>query len=163
MKDLGTGSNIESARVFVYVADGSNWPYQDSVTIVRSGSTATVTHNSHELSTGDKVFIEGADQFEYNGVHTITKIDDNSYLYTVSGTPDTPATGTITSTLVIIEGLTNASGYIGESRAYGAADQPISGVSRKASASPYYESGSITGTIDKDSGLSLTVQLARDE
>lgn len=68
---------------------------EDSVTITRSGSTATVTHTGHGLATGQRVLIEGADQQQYNGVHQITVTGSNTYEYTVVGTPATPATGTI--------------------------------------------------------------------
>lgn len=64
-----------------------------SVTITRSSSTATVTHNSHGFETGTVVKISGAAEPEYNGEFTITKINANSYSYTVSGSPSSPATG----------------------------------------------------------------------
>ncbi|MCK5606715.1 hypothetical protein KAR91_32735 [Candidatus Pacearchaeota archaeon] len=68
--------------------------------ITRSGTTATVTLGSHGYTTGKSVAHAGADQAEYNVTAVITKIDDDSYSYTVSGSPATPATGTITATLV---------------------------------------------------------------
>lgn len=70
--------------------------------ITRSGSTATVTTGSpHPLKTGDTVVISGAVQTEYNGSFVVTVPTDqlsnkNVFTYTVSGTPATPATGTIT-------------------------------------------------------------------
>jgi hypothetical protein len=64
--------------------------------ITRSGSVATVTTSSaHGFSNGDSVAINGAVQPEYNGVYTITVTDPTHYTYTVSGTPATPATGSI--------------------------------------------------------------------
>lgn len=65
--------------------------------ITRSGSTATVTTSAaNPLQTGDTVIIAGADQTEYNGTFTITVLTDTTFTYAVSGTPATPATGSIT-------------------------------------------------------------------
>jgi len=72
-----------------------------SVTITRSGSVATVAHTAHDLSVGERMFIFGANEAEYNGLITLTGVTTNTYDYAVSGTPTTPATGTITSSHVI--------------------------------------------------------------
>ena len=68
-----------------------------TVTITRSGSTATATWvgGSHPFTTGQQVVHSGATQTEYNGAFTITSTGANTYTFTVSGTPATPATGTI--------------------------------------------------------------------
>lgn len=64
--------------------------------ITRSGATATVTTTTnHGYSTGNVVNIRGAGQAEYNGDFTITVTGLNTFTYTVTGTPATPATGTI--------------------------------------------------------------------
>lgn len=63
--------------------------------ITRSGSTATVTLDSGTFQDDEIVTIEGADQSEYNGNFTISNVDGLTFDYTVSGTPATPATGTI--------------------------------------------------------------------
>ena len=66
--------------------------------ITRSGTTATVaTADAHGLSTGDVVLISGATQTEYNGEFVVTVTGFSSFTYEVSGSPTTPATGTITS------------------------------------------------------------------
>lgn len=64
--------------------------------ITRSGSTATLTYNSHGMSNGDVMLVAGADQTEYNGEVVISNVTTNTFDYTVTGTPATPATGTIT-------------------------------------------------------------------
>lgn len=69
-----------------------------TVTIASSGTTATVTHNSHGLSTDDEVTIAGANESEYNGTFTITVTDANTYTYTIVDNGNTAATGTVTST-----------------------------------------------------------------
>lgn len=74
-------------------------PTADSVTsITRSGTTATVTRTNHGYETEDYVTIAGANQSAYNVKAQITVLTANTFTYTVSGSPDTPATGTITST-----------------------------------------------------------------
>ena len=65
--------------------------------ITRSSSTATATTASaHGFINGESVTIAGAAQAEYNGVFVITVTSSTTFTYTVSGTPATPATGTIT-------------------------------------------------------------------
>jgi hypothetical protein len=70
--------------------------------ITRSGTTATVTTAAPNLffgaATTKLITIAGADQTEYNGARTATFVSDSSFTYAVSGTPATPATGTITAT-----------------------------------------------------------------
>jgi len=65
--------------------------------ITRSSGVATATTASaHGLVVGDKVRISGATQTEYNGtVVVVTVPTSTTFTYAVSGTPDTPATGTI--------------------------------------------------------------------
>ena len=68
-----------------------------SVTITRSGTTATVALNAHGYSVGALVIIAGASQAAYNGTKTILSVATNSFTYEVTGSPATPATGTITA------------------------------------------------------------------
>ena len=64
--------------------------------IIRSGSIATVTTAvDHEIASNVAVTISGAEQTEYNGVQEITVTAANEFIFTVSGTPVSPATGTI--------------------------------------------------------------------
>lgn len=67
--------------------------------ITRVGSTATVTTvSNHNLASGNLVSITGAAQSEYNITNqAITVTGLNTYTFTVSGSPATPATGTIIS------------------------------------------------------------------
>ena len=71
--------------------------------ITRAGAIATVTtpvpHGQDNLSV---VAIAGADQAEYNGDVVITVLTLTTFSYTVTGTPDTPATGTITLTATFV-------------------------------------------------------------
>lgn len=64
--------------------------------LTRSGSTATVvTPANHGLTTGNEANVRGADQAEYNGIFTVTVVSPTSFTYAVSGSPASPATGTI--------------------------------------------------------------------
>lgn len=69
-----------------------------ATSVTRSGSTATFnTTITNALESGMSIVVAGAAQAEYNGAHTIASIvDGDTFTYTVSGTPATPATGTIT-------------------------------------------------------------------
>lgn len=62
-----------------------------------SGGTVTgSTTAKHNLKTGQIVTIAGATQTEYNGTFQVTVVDDYIFTYTITGTPASPATGTIT-------------------------------------------------------------------
>lgn len=77
-----------------FIEIGSEWGPTVAVTsITRSSSTATVTQTAHGYRTGDVITIAGADQTEYNIDATITVVDADTYTYTVSGTPGSPASG----------------------------------------------------------------------
>lgn len=156
------GTNIQNARVLMLAATGGLMPFDVTVTITRVTTTATVTHTAHGMATNDKVQIKSANEIEYNGVYSITKIDNNSYSYTVSGTPATPATGTIKCHYVALSGLTDASGVITMSRVFSSA-QPISGRVRKSTGSPIYKTSNIIGTISSTAGLSSTILMIADE
>jgi len=156
-------ANLQNARVIVEAGSGAgDLPFEDTVTITHSTTTASVSHTSHGMANGDKVAIRGADQQEYNGVFAISNVTANAYDYTMGSDPGENATGTINATGVVLEGLTNASGQISASASY-TVDQPVRGKIRKSTASPLYKSFDFTDTIDKDNGLSKTVQMIRDD
>lgn len=156
-------SPIEGARVLLEAAAGGSLPADASVTIARSGSTATVTHTSHGLSTGDTVAIRGANEGGYNGLKTITVTGTNTYTYTVSSPlPGTPATGTITSTAIILNGLTDSAGEVLNSGFNFASNQPVSGIVRRGTNTPRYVSAPIVGTITA-AGFDSTATMVSDE
>lgn len=71
------------------------------ISITRLGNTATVTtSHEHELASSINVTIAGATQTAYNGTFSITVLNNTQFSYSVSGSPATPATGTITATYV---------------------------------------------------------------
>lgn len=64
--------------------------------ITRSSNTATVTTTAnHGYTNGQKATISGATQTDYNGTYTIAVTGLDTFTYTVSNSPATPATGTI--------------------------------------------------------------------
>ena len=64
--------------------------------ITRTSTTATVTTPvKHGLDDGQKLILSGATPSGYNGEKTITVASPTTFTFTVSGSPTTPATGTI--------------------------------------------------------------------
>jgi len=63
--------------------------------------------------TGNSVTVAGAAQTEYNGTVAITVTDSTHFTYQVTGTPATPATGTITITggRTTVPGIVFLNGY----------------------------------------------------
>lgn len=162
IKDKDTKVGIEGVAVIVRASDGTGpLPYKESVTITRSGSVATVSHTAHGIDDGKQVEIEGADQNEYNRAKIITVINANSYSFPVSGTPTTPATGTITATGILINGWTNASGIISDTRTLGS-DQPISGNAIKGDTDPVYVTSPISDIVDSANGKSISILMIPD-
>ncbi len=149
--------------MLVEAGDGTgDLPFEDSVTITHVTTTASVSHTAHGMANGDKVVIRGADQQAYNGIFAISNVTANAYDYTMGSDPGTNATGTITATGVVVEGLTDASGQVSASASY-SVDQNVRGKIRKASASPYFKLFDFTDVVDNVNGLTKTVQLVLDE
>ena len=154
---------IESAAVTVKPTDATGpLPYRESVTITQTGGTATVAHTGHGFSVGQKVEIEGANENDYNRIKTILTVPTvDSYTYAVPSATASPATGTITATAIIIDGLTDVNGEIADTRTY-TANQPITGAAKKGSSDPVFKSTPISNTIDKSNGLSVTTLMNPD-
>jgi len=161
-----TGVPVSGALVYIQAKDDTGpFPFEDVVTIVNSGTTATVTHTAHGMATADYVTIDGGTLSANEGVFQITldgATPDDKYSYTMLSTPGSSPTGTIISTFVALYGLTDSLGVKSVSRVY-ASDQPITGWARKSSGSPYYKEGSISGSIDSVDGLTATAVLVLDE
>lgn len=162
VRDIEDDSLVTGARVLLQAADGTgNLPYLDSVSITSSGTTATVSHTTHLLATGNKVQISGASPSTYNGVYSITVSDADTYTYTMWTTATSPATGSPTSTGVVISDSTTA-GVAQNTTFNYSVDQPVEGYVRKGTATIYYVPTDLAGTITED-GLSLIGLMVRDE
>jgi len=92
LKGNAAGSLIAVLDACLVTGYGGGTP--DSIT--RSGSTATVGLTGHTCTEGDVVLIAGAEQSEYNGEAAIFNVTADAFDIAVTGTPATPATGTIT-------------------------------------------------------------------
>lgn len=160
------GSPLLGARAILKAADGTGpLPFEEStLPITRVGSTATVALASHGLSVGQKVEIKGATPSDYNGAKTVDTVPSaNSFTFEMdSPYPTTPSGGAATITGIVYEGLTDSSGQISDERTY-TTDQPVTGIVRKGTNTPIFKDFPISGIIDKDSGLTTTVQMVSDE
>jgi hypothetical protein len=66
--------------------------------LTRSSAVATATKTAHGLSALSWVDIQGAAEAQYNGIFQIATVPTaNTFTYAVTGTPTSPATGTITA------------------------------------------------------------------
>jgi hypothetical protein len=72
-------------------------PPVHNVTLSRNGPTVTGTTTApHRWGIGDRVTVRGADQGGYNGTFPIAEVPTpTTFTYVVTGSPSTPATGTI--------------------------------------------------------------------
>lgn len=71
------------------------------VTLERDSATVTATSSSdHHFASGQTITITGAVQAEYNGSFIIAITSATQFQYTISGSPVTPATGTINAGFV---------------------------------------------------------------
>lgn len=162
VKDSG-GTAIVGARVLLEADTGGSDPYLDSVTIVQSGGTATVTHTSHGLATGEMVNIRDANEYEYNGGgKVITYATVNTYTYSVDSGASSPATGTITATQCYMSEVTVSGGIATQSYNAGGT-QPARGYVAKADGSPVYYANVPLSISDISGGINLPVQMASDE
>jgi hypothetical protein len=162
VKDIETNSVIVGARILLWVANGTNFPYQDSVSITSSGTTATVTHTGHGLSTNDNVIILGAVEEAYNGAYQITVTGVDTYTYTMVASTTTPATGTITSTFAIINTITDSNGQVSDSRTYPSGSQPVLGRVRRATTGTLYKQQPISDTVSNTVGLTSNILMIPD-
>jgi len=137
--------------------------------ITRSGSTASATTAaSHGLVSGDSVRITGANETQYNGTFSVTVTGGTTFDYTVSGTPATPATGTIK--------LTSPWDQNSNTDGYRAVDQPGAGTSNSISGDPatpvawvgnaldeiYVWNNTVNGASNNTVSASTNVVLNRD-
>ena len=154
VKDANTLAVIENARVLMEAAAGGSLPVGVTVTISNSTTTATVTHTTHGLVTGNQVKIKGAGYSQNNGVFTITVTGASTYTYPITAGNDGAVPGTITSTAVILFGLTNASGILQTTSFNFTSSQPVTGRVRRTTA------GTLTITATSGSGTVATLTFA---
>ncbi len=103
----GTATSAIGAETILVLGDGTEYRVTTATTITtkslsvsgitRSGTTATLTTDApHDFASNVKISVTGADQSEYNVTDFTAVVTGISTLtYVVSGSPATPATGTI--------------------------------------------------------------------
>ena len=130
--------------------DQNQVPASFSVTSLSYNSItglATATAANTGLSAGSIVHISGATQTQYDGTFVVQSATTTSFTYAVSGSPSTPATGTITA------GLNNVWVALGTVTLSGAASVELT---RTTSASP--SEWTVAGGMELVSGTQ-TLQL----
>jgi len=167
VQDIDTGSPIV-ARIYAQVSSNAGGEiFEAAVTsITRSGTTATCTTTSaHNLVNNDVVRIKGADQYQYNGVFVVTVTGGSTFTYTMASDPGSSATGTPTVTFALMNDAdeeTNGSGDFIYTHSW-SANQPFTGRARSASGSTKYKTAPFSGTINSSSGVSITVNMIKDQ
>ena len=153
---------IAGATVYLQAANGTGpLPFEESVTITQAAGTATVSHTAHTLATGAKVKIKGASPSEYNGIKTITVVNGNSYTFPIASGTSSPATGTIVSTAVILDGITDALGVVQDTGFNFGASQPVAGFVRQGTFEPTYITSNLGGSIESG-GYVRVAAMVRD-
>jgi len=175
----GTGHAVNLGTIAA--TDTMNWNNNDSgyaatdgstgnetiLVSVASGQTLTINVGSgystptvYNTGVGSVSVVSG----QVTTTVTVRDIDDNSVIenarvYVVADTGGPLSEGTV----IIDKDLTNASGQASDTRSF-ASNQPVVGTVRKASpGDTLYKPASFVGTINNASGLSVTVQMIKDE
>jgi uncharacterized phage protein gp47/JayE len=158
---LGTNYATTGGVIYTTTASATIQSVSLSVTsLTRSGSTVTATTASdHDLGSNISVTISGANETEYNGVQTITVNGLDTFTYEISGTPATPATGTILADFDLASVPVESDGF-GQSQNQDLDTQlrlqsPIAGVDDVANV----DFGEIGGGTDQETRQSLRERL----
>lgn len=165
----GTAGTAIPTNTQLTSSDGNTYTTQASGTIsansfsvtslTRSGTIATATAINHPLATGVSVTISGADQSDYNGVFTVTVIDEDSFTFEVENSPTTPATGTILCSIdsIKIQVQSDDAGddYNLDSGASLTLVTAISGVD----SSSYVDTNGVTGGADEEDDSALLARV----
>ncbi|MGH8690777.1 MAG: hypothetical protein ACREUS_07090 [Burkholderiales bacterium] len=91
--------NVTNATVTV--VDANSFDYNTAVPIAGTANTARVAAASHGFSSGNTVTITGSSEPLFNGSFLITKIDANTFSYTVSGSATTASNPGIVASIGI--------------------------------------------------------------
>lgn len=95
-ESTNTSTTIEYTATGTDITGGFQKLQFPVTSIARSSTTATVTTpKKHGLDDGQKVILSGASPTGYNGEKTITVTGATTFTYTITGSPSTPASGTI--------------------------------------------------------------------
>lgn len=83
----------------------NDWPRTTlTLSITRNSGTARATSTAaHGLSTGSIIEVTGANQSAYNGWKTVTVVSPTRFTFAVTGSPSSPATGTIRANALTVD------------------------------------------------------------
>lgn len=128
--------------------------------LTRTGSTATATSAGHGLASNVPVTISGAVETEYNVADAeITVVDEDTFTYQISGTPTTPATGTIVgdfeSAVIVVDSLTFSDGNDQVLDAELTFQSPAVGIDESANV----DSGGLGGGVTQETDAQLRERL----
>jgi uncharacterized phage protein gp47/JayE len=157
----GTSFRSEAGNLYTAPAAATISARTVSVSsLTRSGSTVTaVTTSGHEFGSNMSVTIAGAVETDYNGTFAITVLSATSFSYEITGTPTSPATGTITAACDCATlGLTSDNSGQDQNLANGAIlnlTSPIAGVDTVA----YVQFAGIIGGQDQETDAALLVRV----
>ena len=93
--------NVSNASVTII--DENSFDYTTSLSITGTANTARVTASGHGFSTGNTVTISGSSVALFNGSFPITKIDANTFSYTVSGAAGTASNAGMVASIPITQ------------------------------------------------------------
>lgn len=153
---------LTSPEGLVYRTSASATLAQQNISISSLSSSAgiaTAVATGHPLVSGQDLAIAGAADSEYNGTFKVTVIDANTFTYPISGTPNSPTSGTITGTFtgalvdVSSEGEGIATNQTGGARL--TLSSPIAGVDSTA----LVRFDGITGGADAEDDDSLRARI----
>ena len=93
--------NVTNASVVI--VDSNSFNYTTTSTITGTADTARVTAALHGFSSGHTITVTGSSEPLFNGSFPITKIDDNTFSYTVSGSAAAASNAGIVASLGITQ------------------------------------------------------------
>ena len=155
-----TQLRAETGNLYTTLADVTIATLVTSISsLTKSGTTVTaVTSSDHNLASNIDVLIAGAVETDYNGTFTITVLDATTFTYEITGTPSTPATGTITVSCdcatVNVESNGTGTEQNLDSGALLTLTTPISGVDAVA----YAQVTGVIGAQDEESDSDLLIR-----
>ncbi len=94
MTTTTTRTGTSATAVFARGSSKAAFAQLTGGTASRSGTTATMTKNTHGLSNGDIVWHRGSNLEEYNGIFTVANVAANTYDFTIAQDPGANVTGT---------------------------------------------------------------------
>lgn len=167
---IGTSGTVIPSGTLIQKADGTQYVTQTAKTITassisvssitRSGSTATVTTASdHGLATGISVAISGASESEYNITAIISVTGTDTFTYSISGTPSTPATGTILAGFTAISIDVEASDYGVAGNSSGGSELTLVSAISGVDNSCYIDYNGLSGGLDVETDSELRTRL----